>query len=269
VIEYRGQSIEVWDAHAHLGRRMSMGIAHAIEIKSFQADELIAQMDACGVDVATPFPIGVGPEADYADLNLQVARAGLDYPGRIRGFGRLNPGFALEHNRRLLEDALAHGLRGLKLHPLIERFPADDRQRVYPLLELAEHFRLPVVFHCGMGDLASPDRIAQVARDFPRVNVIAGHAGLSEGVPRVIEHARHLPNLFMDTSAVGWLTLVCDAILWAGPERVLFGSDAPFNTVRMELDKLAVHANRLLQLSVEDFRLVMGGNLKRLLGVVA
>ena len=37
--------------------------------------------------------------------------------------------------------------------------------------------------------------------------------------------------------------------------------------MKMELDKIVVYANAHLQLPVEDLRLVMGGNLKRLLGM--
>ena len=132
---------------------------------------------------------------------------------------------------------------------------------------VAEQHGLVVIFHCGLGEAASPDRVARVARDFPRVSVIAGHSGLIEGLRRVVEHARELPNLHMDSSGVGWIPYFCESVSWAGPDRVLYGSDTPFNHMKMELDKILIYANAHLQLSVEDLRLVMGGNLKRLLGM--
>src|SRR5205807_9003999 len=71
------------------------------------------------------------------------------------------------------------------------------------------------------------------------------------------------------SSAVGWIPYFCESIAWAGPDRVLYGSDTPFNHMKMEVDKIVVYANAHLQLSVEDLRLVMGGNLKRLLGMAS
>lgn len=267
MITYRGEQIEVWDAHAHMGRREQLAIHQVPHIMAWMPDEMVARMDESGVDVVTPFAIGAGTRTDYADTNRLVAQAARDYPGRMVGFMRLNPNYGVEHNRALLEEGVGLGLRGLKLHPEIEHFAADDGELVYPLMELAEHHRLVVIFHCGMWENASPDRIARVARDFPRVSVIAGHSGLTEGVRRVVEHARQLPNLFMDSSSVGWIPYFCETVAWAGPDRVLYGSDTPFNHMKMELDKIVVYANAHLQLSVDDLRLVLSGNLKRLLGM--
>ena len=63
------------------------------------------------------------------------------------------------------------------------------------------------------------------------------------------------------------LDLIARRIRQIGVDRVLYGSDTPFNHMKMEVDKILVYANAHLQLSVEDLRLVMGGNLKRLLGM--
>ncbi len=264
---YRDEPVEVWDAHAHMGAREQLAIHQVPRIMSFMPDEMIRRMDESGVDVVTPFPIGAGNKVDYAESNRLMAQAMREYPGRMIGYMRLDPNFGVEHNRGLIEEGVRLGLRGIKFHPLIEHCEADNRELVYPLLELAEHHRLTVLFHCGMGDAASPDRVARVARDFPRVNVIAGHSGLIEGIRRVVEHAKQLPNLYMDSSGVGWIPYFCEAVVWAGPDRVLYGSDTPFNHMKMEVDKIAVYANAHLQLSVEDMRLIMGGNLKRLLGM--
>jgi uncharacterized protein len=248
-----------------MGPREQVAIHQIPRIMAFMPDEMIARMDESGVDVVTPFPIGAGNKTDYAELNRLMARAARDYPDRMVGYMRLNPSYGGEHNRRLIEEGVGLGLRGIKLHPLIERFEADDRELVYPLVELAEQHGLVVIFHCGLGEEASPDRVARVARDFPRVSVIAGHSGLIEGLRRVVEHARELPNLHMDSSGVGWIPYFCESVSWAGPDRVLYGSDTPFNHMKMELDKIVVYANAHLQLSTEDLRLVLSGNLKRLL----
>ena len=69
----------------------------------------------------------------------------------------------------------------------------------------------------------------------------------------------------MDSSGVGWLPFFCESIAWAGPDRVLYGSDHPFNPMDWEIEKIVRHAQRHLKLKIEDLRLIMAGNIKRLL----
>src|SRR5262249_10773958 len=180
MITYQGEQIEVWDAHAHMGEREQLAIHQIPRIMAFMPDAMIARMDESNVDVVTPFAIGAGNRTDYAETNRLVAQAMRDHPGRMVGYMRLNPNYGVEHNPQLVEESVRLGLRGIKVHPLIEQCEADDPALMYPLLELAEHHRLVVIFHCGNGEAASPDRVAHAARDFPRVNFIAGHSGLIE-----------------------------------------------------------------------------------------
>ena len=113
---------------------------------------------------------------------------------------------------------------GLKLHPSLDRFPADDR-RLDPYLELAERARVPVAVHSAPGN-ADPDRIRRLAERFPSVPVLLYHTYLGPpwGRRRAARHARRQPNLYLETSWCGSrevLRLVDEV----GPDRVLFGSD--------------------------------------------
>ncbi len=118
-----------------------------------------------------------------------------------------------------------------------------------------------------MGENASPQRIAEVARDFPKLPVIMGHSGLIEGVRDVIQQAKKYENVFMDSSGVGWLPFFCETIAWAGADRVMYGSDHPFNPMDWEVQKIVKHAQKHLKLKIEDLRKVMSGNIKRLLKI--
>jgi predicted TIM-barrel fold metal-dependent hydrolase len=163
-------------------------------------------------------------------------------------------------------DHEIHG-QGIKIHPLIENCPANDKEKVYPLMEAAQHHGLTVLFHCGLGENASPKRIGEVAKDFPKLPIIMGHSGLVEGVRQVVEIAKKCENVHMDSSGVGWLPFFCESIIWAGPDRVLYGSDHPFNPMDWEIEKIVKHAQRHLKLKIEDLRLIMAGNIKRLLKI--
>jgi predicted TIM-barrel fold metal-dependent hydrolase len=90
---------------------------------------------------------------------------------------------------------------------------------------------------------------------------------LLEGVRDVVEIAKKCENVHMDSSGVGWLPFFCESISWAGADRVLYGSDTPFNPMEWEIEKIVKHAQRHLKLKIEDLRLIMSGNIKRLLKV--
>lgn len=122
--------------------------------------------------------------------------------------------------RRRLEA----GHVGLKLHPSLDRFPADDR-RLDPYLRLAAEARVPVAVHSAPGN-ADPDRIRRLADRFGSVPVVLYHTYLGPpwGRRRAARHARRQPNLYLETSwcGSGEVLRLVDEV---GPDRVLFGSD--------------------------------------------
>src|SRR5438445_3241973 len=231
------------------------------------AEDMMASMDGAGVDKVVTFAIGAGEPVDYRDTNNYISSSMEKYPDRIIGFMRLNPAKGPQDTLKVLEEGVKLGLKGIKIHPLIEHCSANDKEKVYPLMEAAQHYGLVVLFHCGLGENASPKRIGEVAKDFPKLPIIMGHSGLVEGVRDVVEIAKKCENVHMDSSGVGWLRFFCESISSAGPERVLYGSEHPFNPVDGEIQKIVKHAQRHLKLKIEDLRLIMAGNIKRLLAI--
>jgi len=65
---------------------------------------------------------------------------------------------------------------------------------------------------------------------------------LLEGVRDVVAIAKKCENVHMDSSGVGWLLFFCESISWAGADRVLYGSDTPFNPMEWEIEKIVKHA---------------------------
>jgi predicted TIM-barrel fold metal-dependent hydrolase len=114
---------------------------------------------------------------------------------------------------------------GLKLHPTVDRYRADDR-RLDPFVRAAEAASAPVAVHSAPGD-ADPDNIRRLAERFPSVAFVLYHTylGPPEGRRRAARHAAALPNLYLETSWCVWREAqwLVDAV---GPDRVLFGSDA-------------------------------------------
>lgn len=120
---------------------------------------------------------------------------------------------------------LAAGWVGLKLHPSVDDYPADDPSLdVY--LQVAADAGATVAVHSGPGP-SDPARITHLASRFPTVPVVLYHTflGLPWGRRRAIHHAHEQPNLILETS---WCRSreVERMVHTVGPERVMFGSDA-------------------------------------------
>ncbi|MFP5345890.1 MAG: amidohydrolase family protein [Actinomycetes bacterium] len=124
-----------------------------------------------------------------------------------------------------LRRRLSSGSVGLKLHPAYDNFPADT-PALDPYLEEAEEADVPVTVHSGPA-FADPDLIRRLAERFPKVRFVLYHTylGPEEGRERAARHAHELPNLYLETS---WCrsSAVEHFVEVAGPDRVLFGSDA-------------------------------------------
>jgi predicted TIM-barrel fold metal-dependent hydrolase len=176
--------------------------------------------------------------------------------------------------RRRLEA----GHVGLKLHPSLDRFPADD-PRLDPYLRLAAEARVPVAVHSAPGN-ADPDRIRRLAERFGSVPVLLYHTYLGPpwGRRRAARHAQQQPNLYLETSWCGSrevLRLVDEA----GPDRVLFGSDGavdgPWHFVRRppNVEGRQTYNEVLLAIAREldpaAARMVLRDNTSRLFGLVS
>jgi predicted TIM-barrel fold metal-dependent hydrolase len=104
-----------------------------------------------------------------------------------------------------------------------------------------------------------------VVRTHPQIDFILAHLGSFASKDwqehiRAIEAAKHLPNLYLETSSVVFFPYLERAAQELPAEKLLFGSDGPLVDPRVELFKI-----RLLKLPPEKEDLVMGGNIRRLL----
>lgn len=144
------------------------------------------------------------------------------YPERFLGWIFLNPS-ADANVLDTLEHYRSHkGMVGIKLHPHWHDYQTDV---LWPLLRRAEDLRLPVLIHLGF---RSRGDFRTICRAFPKLAVISAHAGFPF-YKDLWAYRSECPNLYVDLSSP-YIDerLARDAVAAMGPERCLYGTDAPY-----------------------------------------
>lgn len=168
------------------------------------------------------------------------------------------PDFAKE-----LDRAKSLGLKGIKLHPDIQKFAIDD-PRILPLYELLGERHMFLIAHTGdyRYDYSGPKRMERVAKMFPETKFIAAHFG-GWGEWEEARQLLVLDNVYVDTSSTYAFTGP-DAMIKAfhtfDPSHIFFGSDYPMWNPGKELETV-----RRLGLSDNILEGVLGGNFERFL----
>ena len=165
-----------------------------------------------------------------------------------------------------LEAVKAAGFKGIKLHPEYQAFTPDD-PRVASVWEACPRLGLSVFLHAG-GERVFPEpyrtnpaSIARLLAEHPDLTVIAAHLG---GFRMWDEAERELVGkpIFLDLShTFFWMPeeQILRMILNHGAERILFGTDAPWQTPAEVLD-----AFLKLPLTPEQQRAILWDNAARL-----
>jgi uncharacterized protein len=167
------------------------------------------------------------------------------YPGRAVGFAAIDPteGDAAAELERCVTKL---GLRGLKLSPVYHGYDPWN-PAVWRLYEMADAFRIPVMFHMGGAydpeaalEWGSPLLLDRVARAFPRLRMIVAHLG-QPMMQETVMLLRKNENVFADLSARfhrRWQLYngLRIAIEYRVTDRLLFGSDFPVMTTQAAAD---------------------------------
>ena len=197
------------------------------------------------VDVAVVLALDA-PASGYVVPNDYVAAHVARHPDKLIGFASVDPNRpdALER----LDQAVALGLRGLKVGPVYQNFdPLGEAGMA--VFRSAQRLGLPVLCHQGTTFLRSaPLRLArpflldEVARRCPELVIVIAHLGhpwCEETMAVIRKH----PYLYSDVSALHTRPFQLYQALVAAAEyrvfdKLLFGSDYPFATPTEMMDAL-------------------------------
>lgn len=253
----------IFDAHGHIGHEGSMGIAR-MQLPWIDADGLVGTMDRLGIDrciVSTWSGITHGDPAS----NDIVLRAIERHPGRLLGFGTINPRYpdvAAEEMRRVFRTGL---MVGYKPYPPRQLVPLTD-VRHRPMLEWADGRGAPVLCHGGLSpqNAVTPDQLAWLAPLYPNAKFLLAHAGSSWGLAEaLVGSCRRWGNIYAEITYTSILYgLVEYLVRELGRDRVLFGTDCVMRDAAPQLGWAA-----WARIPLEDKRMVLGGNIARIVGI--
>jgi predicted TIM-barrel fold metal-dependent hydrolase len=238
------------DAHVHMGKGRPGGPSQTPE-------ELIDRMDEGNVDRCVVFPFPNHLDNDY------TAAAARKYHDRLIAFAFVNPKElgAPQELERCFRDL---NLKGLKLHSYAHGYTLKERKILDPLFEICASYDKSILIHSNSDHpSALPEDFGTLAAAFPKVRLILGHMSFPNGLvgyeAAIAISSRH-PNLYLD-STICHTWSIYRAVTVAGPEKVVMGSDVPFN--HFQVSQLTV------RLAVKDpavRRLLMGENIQRIIG---
>lgn len=225
-------------------------------------EDLLPRLKKAGIERAAVHSAATKPDQVLPANNWAITMQ-KKYPELV-SFGTIHPGY--EHWEKELERLEKAGIKGLKIHPDFQGFSMTDK-RLAPIYETIGT-RFVIMLHVGdrkppEDNPSSPQKVAELIRNFPKLTVIAAHLGGFQHWQYVVEHLAG-KNVYIDTSSS--LTMIPErdlqAIFKAHPrERILFGSDYPLfdpeeeltllqkrmHLSVKELDELLTNADKLLE----------------------
>ena len=167
-----------------------------------------------------------------------------------------------------------YGARGVKVHPVVQRFFMHD-ERMMPIWRLCVELGLPVMAHAGpaRGDkqYADPRAFAQVLEAFPQLRIVLAHMG-GGSWRQLLEIAKTYPNSYFDfCEIIEWTGApnaptdyeLANLIQNVGSERVMMGSDFPWYDIDHTVERLM----ELPLLSKKQKEEILGANAVRIVNM--
>src|SRR6056297_1939980 len=242
--------------------------------KLVNADTLVAEMDAQGVDVSITFGFPWHHPEIFKANNDYIMDAVARYPDRIKGLCCLDV-FA-ENALDEVERCIAGGLSGVgELAFYQSGFEADTLERLEPVMAFCREKYLPVMIHTNepIGHMypgKTPNTLSEIyelIKRFPDNRIILAHwgGGIFFYMLMKKEVRENLANVYFDTAASPFLytpQIYPVAAEIAGAEKILWGTDFPL-----------IRPGRYFReiegcgLSKEQTGQLLGANAKRLLGL--
>jgi hypothetical protein len=228
---------------------------------------LLAEMDATGVERSTILPIALGlPFGDDLAGKWGDAIVAADATERLMMGASVHP--RDERKIERLEAFARAGRRVVKMHPTVQAFYPDepDAMEIY---EAADRLGMIVFFHGGRAGIepesrqpyALPRHYEGALATFPRLPFVLGHGGARDRDAMVDLALRH-ENAWLGIHGQG-VTALDGMIRRTDGERMLFGTDWPWYHLAATLAKVLIVTEGAERQDVRHA--ILRGNAERLL----
>ena len=251
--------------------------SHTRPFSDGTADGLRRSMARAGIDASLVLPVATSPRQvpHVNDASIRMNEQGGETG--VYSLGCMHPDFEDWHDE--LGRLSRAGLRGIKLHPPYQGVDFDD-PRSLRILSRAGELGLFVIIHAGLdvgmpgAEQATPEKLLRALRAVGPVTLVLAHMGgwrcwKDTGV-------------YLDTSfSLGPMTPIGDGhysseaellrldetdflrmIRLFGADRILFGTDSPWEDQETEVKKI-----QALPLTEGEKRAILGDNAARMLGI--
>lgn len=222
------------DTHVHTGL-----FASKEKVVDMREEMVLKSMELYHIDFALVSNAAIEYDCDWQPIpvkeqisqeesflqSVAFARKNMDKIG-IMPWIKPATEYASEQFEKILKENLDI-VYGIKVHPFHSK-TAFDSEKVEPYIKLAQKYNLPVVSHTADCDEASPVRVYNMAKKYPKVNFVMVHMGLGTDNQEAISLLGKLPNLYGDTTWVP-LASTLQIVKEYGSKKLFFGSDSPID----------------------------------------
>ena len=264
------------DSHTHIGT-----ITYSVgknRVSDLPEKDLLTALDKYQIDFALVSSIEGAEftsEFELAPKDKQIPQAQVI--SRTIEFARRNPSkigaiLWVKPYTELLDNKIEQLIiknrefvAGLKIHPSLSNLRMSDR-KMYPYLELAKKFRLPVQVHTENDGKSDIKYLGEVAERFNDNIFVMVHMGLNTDHSEAAELIKRSDNVYGDTCLVDKKN-VLKAIRECGSDKILFGTDAIVSGTDNYKNVLPLIDSLKKQLSKEEADNVLAVNCKRIFGL--
>ena len=206
----------------------------------------------------------------WEDGNREVESAVRQHPASLIPFACLGT-FETSHRaadrKHDLKPYRERGFRGIRLYPQHHSYSLLYETFVDEICEQAQALNFPVllslraIMNWGVPSLDLRDMLSIVERH-PRVPWILSGINYLQEIRSALLLLRRYPSIYLETSCVMGYEAIQKAVKECGHEQILFGSAAPLQHGRADLEKV-LHA----RIGDRAREAILAGNAKRLLGL--
>lgn len=263
--------MEIIDAHAHIyPDKIAVKATDAIgkfydiemEMTAGTAEKLIEEGSDAGV---TRYVVhSVATTAHQVRSINEFIKKEIDEHKEFIGFMTLHQDLTEEEVKEEVEWCVKNGFKGVKLHPDFQKFYIDEEkvEKFYRVIG----DRLPILLHMGDNryEFSKPNRLASVAKKYPKVKFIAAHFGGYRCWDEVDVY-KGLENIYFDTcSSLPFISTkrAKELIDEFGVDKFFFATDFPMWNAKQELERFYA-----IDLTEKEREKILSLNVKKLLKI--